>query len=177
VYWFRRPPYLRWLAAGVALLVGLFIDTRAAPTVQYPFAETAIAAGTTIENSITWREIPAGVLPEWPGNVTGVSAMDIAANDPLLPSLVGETVVPADWWGVSLPLPAPIAPGTRIRAVLLDGTVVEGVAIDGALDSGYEVTATVAFPASEAPLVAAAAANDALVVMVAAGTTISGSTG
>ena len=145
--------------------------------VQYPFAGTSIAAGTAIERNIIWRDIPAGLLPVWPNSIDGVSAANIAAGDPLLPSLVATTTVPADWWAVSLPLPVPVAPGARVRVVLVDGSVIEGVVIDGAIDNGFAIAGTVAFAATDAPLVATAASNDALVVMISAGATISESTG
>ncbi len=103
--------------------------------------------------------------------------MDVAANDPLLPSLVGEATVPAGWWAVSLPLPTPVAPGTRIRVVLIDGKIIEGVVIDGTIETGYAISGAVAFAPTDAPLVATAASNDALVVMIAAGSNLSGSNG
>lgn len=177
MYWFRRPPYLRWIAAAAVLLLGLLLDSRTTPLVRYPFAESTIAAGTAIEDHIAWREIPAGVLPVWPGTVSGNSATEIAANDPLLPSLVGDVTIPTDWWAVALPLPSPVPPGTHVRVVLGDGNVIEGVVIDGTIDTGFALSGTVAFAATDAALVATAVSNDALVVMIAAGATISESTG
>jgi hypothetical protein len=169
----RRPPYLRWIAAGTVLLVGLLVETRAAPTVRYPFAEAPIAAGAAIDDAIVWREIPLDMLPEWPGAVAGIAVTGVAANDPILPSQIGGLRIPVDWWAVALPLPSPVAAGTHIRVVLLDGTIIEGITLEGAIDTGFETTGTVAFAPTDAPLVAQAASNDALVVMIAADTPVS----
>ncbi|MCP4308351.1 MAG: hypothetical protein GY926_25560 [bacterium] len=168
----RRPPYLRWLVAGAVLLTGLAFESRGASTVLYPFADTPIPAGATAEGTIVWREIPSQMLPEWTGDVAGIVRTDIAANDPILPSQIGELLAPSDWWAVALPLPAPVTAGTHIRVVLADNTVVEGIALEGANDTGFELVGTVAFAASHAPLVAQAASNDALVVMIAADTPV-----
>ena len=108
----RRPPYLRWLAAGVVLLVGLMFETRTPPTVLYPYADTPIAAGTPIDDTIAWKEIPKGILPEWSTDVGGIAQTGFAANDPILPSQIGDLLIPADWWAVALVLPAPVAAGT-----------------------------------------------------------------
>jgi len=150
---------------------------RTPPTVRYPFAATSISPGSSIDDSISWREVPAGLLPEWSESVGGISSTAIAADEPLLPSMAGNVLLPGNWWAVSLPLPTPVAPGTHIRVVLADGNIIEGVIIDGVVETGFTTTGTVAFAPDDAPLVALAASNDALVVMVAAGTTISGSTG
>lgn len=169
----RRPPYLRWLAAGVVLLVGLMFETRTPPTVLYPYADTPIAAGTPIDDTIAWKEIPKGILPEWSTDVGGIAQTGFAANDPILPSQIGDLLIPADWWAVALVLPAPVAAGTHIRVVLTDDTILEGIALAGTSGTGFEIVGTVAFAPSHAPLVAQAAANDALVVMIAADTPVS----
>ncbi len=168
MFWLRRPPYLRWSIAGLILLLGLVVESRSAPTVRYPFTGSFIAAGTAIDDDIVWRDIPAGLLPAWPGSIEGPAATAIEAASPLLPASVATTAIPVDWWAVSIPLPSPVAPGVHIRVVLSDGTVIEGIVIDGDIDTGFSTAGTVAFPPTDAPLVAASASNDALVVMIAA---------
>ncbi len=176
VYWLRRPPYGRWIAAGLLVCCGLYLDMRPTPVVSYPFAATPIPVGATVADSLQWREIPTGVLPERHGSVAGVAVTDIASGTPLVPSLTSESVIPPDWWSVSLPLPYRVAPGTRVR-VGLEETMVEGIVAGPISDTGFEVNGPIAFPAAQAAQVAAAAGNSALVVMIGPVEPMGGSSG
>jgi hypothetical protein len=167
VYWLRRPPYLRWIIAGLLLVLGLMIELRPAQVERYPFAATTIAAGSALEASIDWRTVPIGLLPQWNGDVAGPARTEIAAGDPLLPSAIASFSVPAGWWSVAIPLPTPAPPGTPIRLVLEDaGAVVEGILLEAGIEDGFETVGMVAFSPSDAPRVAAASTNSALVVMI-----------
>lgn len=167
MYWLRRPPYLRWVAAALLLVAGLAMELREAPSERYPFAAETIPPGGSIESSIDWRQIPIGLLPRWDAQVAGIAAMEIAVGDPILPSASVSFSVPADWWSVAIPLPTPAPPGSPIRLVLDDsGQVAEGVLIEAGIESGFETIGMVAFAPSDAPRVAVAAMNSALVVMI-----------
>jgi len=165
VYWLRQPPYLRWIAAGLVLCCGIYLDTRPAPSVAYPFSADAVAVGDRIEAAVEWRDVPAGILPEWSQAVTGAALTAIPAGTPVLPNLVAEVVPPTGWWAVSLPLPHRVSPGTHVR-VIAGESVVEGLVVGEMHDDGFELTASIAFASDDAQLVAATAANSALVVMV-----------
>ena len=166
MYWLRPPPYLRWALSAILILAALWLETRSTPAVRYPFAAESVHAGVPLEEVVEWREIPRGILPAWSTPVSGPAAHEAAAGEPLLPSIAGESAIPAGWWAVAIPLPASSPPGSPIR-VLLEAT---GAQADGRLvsvdDDGYEHIGIVAFPAETAPLVAAAAGDGSLVVMV-----------
>ncbi len=167
MYWLRRPPYLRWIVAALLVVAGFALETRGAATERYPFAAVTVAPGTSVESLVEWRDVPAGLLPRWDGPIVGVAAVGIAAGDPVLPSATASFSVPADWWSVAVPLPQPAAPGTPIRLMLDEmGGFVEGVLLDGGIDDGFQTIGMVAFPPSDAPQVATAVTDSALVVMV-----------
>jgi hypothetical protein len=175
MYWLRRPPYLRWLAAGLVVCVGLYLDTRSAPSVAYPFAAAPISIGESV-TEIEWREVPPDLLPAWDTGVSGVAASSIPAGTPLVPSLLTETAIPAGWWSISLPVSRPVAPGTPIR-VAFENEIAEGLVVGAVSDNGYEVTAPVAFPPAQADLVARIAPNSALVVMIGSLVPVAGNGG
>lgn len=178
MFWLRRPPHLRWIAAVLLLMAGLAIELREAPRERYPFAAETILPGASIESSVVWRELPKGTLPLWDGEVTGVAAVEIAIGDPILPSALATFLVPSDWWSVAIPLPTPAPPGSPIRLVLGDeGQVVEGILIEAGVESGFETISMVAFAPSDATRVAAASSNSALVVMIGVGTNEHGPNG
>jgi hypothetical protein len=178
MFWLRRPPYLRWVAAGALLLTGLAMDLTGPRVEPYPFASEPIGVGEHIDGVVEWREIPSGVLPQWEQPVSGVAATEIAAGDPLVPSLLAEVRVPEGWWSVSVPLPVAAAPGTWLRVRdTSTGAVVDGVVVGAGHDTGFEIVGMVAFPAEDAARVADATADDALVVMVGHGSETPGQGG
>ena len=165
VFWFRRPPYLRWIIAAVVVAVGVFLDTRPAAVIDYPYASADIHAGQSVADQIEWRRVPALLLPSWEGDVAGYAVADLAAGTPVIPSLVGAAFVPDGWWSVAMSLPQPIGPGTPIR-VTTGEVVVTGILRGEVVDTGYELVGPVAFPADDAARVADAVANGAVVVMI-----------
>lgn len=178
MYWLRRPPYLRWIIATLLLVLGLMIEFRPTPVERYPFASDTIAAGAELGPSIEWRTVPIGLLPRWNGRVAGIAKTEIAAGDPLMPSAVASFWVPADWWSVAIPLPTSAPPGTLIRLVLGDaGEVVEGILLEAGIEDGFETVGMVAFSRFDAPRVAAASTNSALVVMIGVQGSAEGPTG
>lgn len=167
MYWLRRPPYLRWIAAGIILMAGLAMDLRGGDVESYPFSAEAIPAGELVDSAVEWRDLPSGALPKWTGPVSGFARYDIASGDPLLPSSLAHVVVPDGWWSVAIPLPVVAAPGTWLRVRYGSATdLVDGIVISSGDGNSFEQTSMVAFPEETAPKVASAAADDALVVMV-----------
>ncbi|MEA2000773.1 MAG: hypothetical protein U9N84_02640 [Actinomycetota bacterium] len=159
-------------------MTGLYLDMRPMPVESYPFAIEPIAAGSSIGDSLSWRDVPRGLLPSWEGPVAGLAGSQIAIGDPVLPSAITEHAVPADWWAVPVPLPMATAPGTPLRLLLNDvfatgtvaeGTIVDGIVVAAGIDTGFETIGMVAFAPVDAPRVANAAAHDALIVMIGFG--------
>jgi hypothetical protein len=166
----RHPPWGRWLLAAAIVIVGSWFELRPVPTTGHPFAVDTIPRGTTVDSTNTeMRAATKGLFDPIPDDV--VALRDIAAGEPILRSAVGESAVPDDWWAVSLELPPAAASGDRVRLVILDtGQVVEGRVVTGpGLDPLQTGLGAVAMPGEEAPVVAAAAMEGRVAVMVSTG--------
>jgi hypothetical protein len=158
-------------------VVGLLIEIRPTSTVSYPFASVDLAPGDPIEASIEWRSAPMGLLPMWDRDPTGPAAIRLTAGDPVLPSSIGTIPVPSGWWAVEIPIPGTGTVGTELRVILADGRIIEGVVVEAPIDNGFETVGMGAFAPNDAPLVATAAINDALTVMVGMGPNEAASSG
>lgn len=171
VYWFRRPPYLRWSIAALIVAAAAFAELRGSPTVRHPFVTAAVPQGTDItEDAVELREVPAGLLP--PVEAAGArAARPLSPGEPLLPSDVAATpAAPAGWWLVPMRLPDAVGAGREVRVVLTDppadvpGVVVAAGSEDGL---GTRLPGLVAVPGPGAVDVARAAAADQVMVLVA----------
>jgi len=171
VYWLQSPPYLR-RAAAVLLIVGALLwDLRTEPTEQRPFAARDIAVGETLgTDAVSWRRVPAGLLPETA--VSGaVAAVDVAAGEPLTPGVLrGSITVPEGWWGLPVPIGAHAAAGDVVMLLATDPPLsVPGLVVRPQHGDAYSMDyrpALVAVPGESAALVAAAAARGTLVAAV-----------
>lgn len=173
--WLSRPPYLRWVGAGVLAVLAIYGRLAPTPTELRPFAIRAIAPGEEVTgDAVDWRPVPAGLLPEV--DLPAVSAEAIRPDEPILPSDLGEVVsAPSDWWAVEVGIPPGTTPGTTVRLVASDPAgataVVPGtvMAITGTPD-GFDdrVKALVAVPPDGVAVVSVAAAEQRLTVAVAA---------
>ncbi len=170
MFWFRRPPYLRWVAAGGLVIVAFLMDLRDATGEPYPFAARDLAAGESIDAAaVEWRRIPAGLLrqPELSGAVAG---LDLVAGEPILPAaLRAFREIPDDWWAVPLAIPEQAALGSAVRLVVLDPPlVVDGVVVTAGSPGTFGVpeAGLVAVPGTEAVAVAGAAVRGELTVLV-----------
>jgi hypothetical protein len=180
VYWFRRPPYLRWGAGALLIALALVGEFRAAPTVSYPFAAGPVPAGRAITDEIVeWRSVPAGLLPvaELDDRVT---ARAVGAGDPLVPSLlVGrQAAVPDGWWALPIGLPGRALPGDGVQLVLVPvdpvalPITVPGMVVEAATSSDDPFSLVgpiglVAVPGDHAAAVAQAAGEGRVVVALA----------
>ncbi len=179
MYWFRRPHYLRWLGAALAVSLALWLELRPQPATRHPFAAADLAAGAVItSDDVVYQPVPAGVMVAPP--LPGVATVSIAAGEPLLASTVGSPTLsaPAGWWALEVALPSGIAAGTDVRLVLLADEAASARAVPGRVLraapepdalSVAEPTGWVAVPEQEAVAAAAAGAAGRLVVLVAAG--------
>ena len=172
MFWFRRPPYLRWLGAAVLIGAGLVAEFRPTAMVVHPFATDAVEPGMQLEG-VDWREIPAGILPPPPELTNMVARRRLAAGEPLLAGAVSPAEVggPRGWWALSMEVPALVAPGTAARVIVSDPPLaVDAVVLAAAAADPFSTarpTALVAVPPEQAAPVAAAAAAGRATVLVA----------
>ena len=165
MYWFSRPPYGRWVLAAAIVFVAAYMDLTGPAMESYPFTATDTAQGSVPE--IEWRAVPAGLLPA-PGQVTGRSAVAIAAGTPLVPGLVDTApIAPSDWWAVAIDLPRGASVGSDALLALPD-QIVPGVVVDiGVADTfGVGSEGLVAVAADDAASVASAVAGNTVVVLL-----------
>ncbi len=161
VLWLHRPPYLRWIAAALLVLGAVALDLTQRATEPYPFVAAPIERGQPIDGeTITWRDIPVGLLTA-PPLEGAVASHRLEAGEPVLASSVGSvTDVPADWWSVPMVLPDGVAAGALIRVVTVDPPLtVDGIVVS--VSSGDAFTpgnsGLVAVPEAASSRVAAAA--------------------
>ncbi|MGI9647000.1 MAG: hypothetical protein ACR2OI_00630 [Acidimicrobiia bacterium] len=169
MFWFGRPPYLRWLGAAVLVLGAAVIEFRPTREADYPFAAAPMEAGDSL--LIEWRRLPSGLYPP-PSLVGTVASHQLAEGEPITGSDVqAPVVVPDGWWALVLEVPLRLAPGTPARLVLTgqDGEQVPGLVIASEEAERFGATgptALVAVPGEQAARVAAAVAARQIVVLV-----------
>jgi hypothetical protein len=167
VYWFGRPPYVRWVAAGALLVVAVLLEFRPANSVLHPFTAEVIEAGSPLE--VEWRKVPEGLFPA--PNLDGAVATHVlAAGEPVAPSdVTAAGSLPSGWWQLALEVSFALVPGAEVQIVLTESsrTVSAVVVRMGAADSLQGPVALVAVPAEDAAAVARAVAGRSFVVLVA----------
>jgi hypothetical protein len=171
VHWFRRPPYFRWAAAALIVLIAFISEASGSTTVAHPFVRNDTAAGAMFSvDHLEWRQVTAGALAMPDLSAPLVAAHDLTGGDPLLPSSLGSPVaVPSDWWAVPTPLPEGTTPGDPVRLVILDPLlVIDGIVVAAPLPDAfaYEAVGLVAVPGDLAPTAAAAAAYNGVVALL-----------
>lgn len=170
MFWLTRPPYLRWAAAVLLVLLALAWDLRGRGGVAYPFAATAIEAGAVIgEDDVEWRTAPRGLLAA-PDLSAPVAARSIAAGEPILPSSLDDDAgVPEGWWAVPVALPPAATRGAAVRLIGPDGVESDGIVVGvGSTELlSFSDVGLVAVPPERAAAVAAAAVEGTLIVLIA----------
>ena len=170
MFWLTRPPYIRWAVAAAIVVAALLWDLRGSAQILYPFAATAIAAGTPItDTQVVWRSVPEGAM-EMPDLSDPVASRDVAAGEPIVPSAVsGESMVPDGWWSVPVPLPGSALPGTRVRLVGIETEFeTDGIVVSVAGEDllSFSESGLVAVPPAYAAVVAIASKDGTLIVLV-----------
>jgi Flp pilus assembly protein CpaB len=167
VYWLGPIRYLRWLAAAAVLAVGLYAEFWPEGTVPHPFAARDIDAGQPI-TAVDWRRVPRNLLR--PPDLEGaLAATAINAGEPVLPSHVAHTAVPAGWWSIPVAMPFAPPPGTSVQLIDADtGAVATGIVIAEAADDPFAIdpAALVAVAPEDAASFAVAAAAGAVTVLI-----------
>lgn len=165
MFWLSRPPYARWVVAGLVLVGGLVIELRGGPTVPHPFVTEQIAVGETIDESkVRWEEVPTGLLA--PVHLPAIATRKILAGEPVpVSDDTADAGVPDGWWAVEVTLPAGTRPGMAVRLVT-PGAATEGVVVATHEGDFGEQSGLVAVPGPDADAIAVAALDASLVVMV-----------
>lgn len=173
MYWFHRPPYFRFSAALLLLVIALWGEFRPPTTEDFPVAISDISSGTLLtEEMFELRALPSGTVPLVP--IQGVNRTDLHAGDLLRPSDISTNAVeiPPDWWTIAMPLDQDVHPGDQVRLILrVDDGVVDGIVVatgtDEADNFGFsESVAIVAVPPDQAASVAQAVADRQIVALV-----------
>lgn len=170
MFWFRRPPYLRWIAAGGLVVAAVLMDLNDAAGGLHPFAARDLTKGEAVsDDAVEWRRVPAGLL-DAPDLADAVAARDLAAGEPILQgSLRSGPEIPPGWWAVPLAVPASAVPGSAVRLVVLaPPLVVDGVVVRSgeAGAFGMPEAGLVAIPGADAVVVATAAARGELTILL-----------
>jgi hypothetical protein len=174
VLWLTRPPYLRWAAAVLLLLLAAWSELSPSPTTTLTFLRVDVAAGTSLDEShVVRRPVPAVDITTV--EPTGIAAVDLRAGEPLLASLVTDVAVPPGWNVIEAPVPAHAVPGATATAVILaeDSAPIEFPAVvvassgadpfgqgSGSLAVSAEWTATAAAAVAEGRLVIGVRSTD-----------------
>ena len=170
MYWFTRPPYLRWALAALIVLAAFAIELRPNPTEQYPFVAEPLSAGVRLTpEHIEWRTVPAGLfdMPLLEGAMTDHA---LNAGEAIqASSLTKESLAPEGWWAVPIQLPVDAPQGTVLRIVVLDPPlIVEGLVVRPQVRDTFATSepALVAVAPQAAEIVAAASARNELIVLM-----------
>ena len=176
MFWISRPPYLRWTAVGVLIVVTLWLEIRPDSTVFHPHLIRDVAVGEPIDDAIRWEQIPAGALPHT--SATGFAARPLVAGEPLLASDTTDMALapPTGWWVVELDRPSDAVPGAAVQLVILPepgispvppvGGVVMPVRQPQAGFGSGGVSGSVAVPPDRAATAAVAITNDRVSVLI-----------
>ena len=166
MFWFGRPPYLRWIGAVVLIAGAALLEFWPENVVPYPFTSVPVEAGEAPR--VEWRMLPAGTYPRV--SLEGmVATHPMSAGEPLAASdLRAPLAVPDGWWALAVEVPFSLAPGVPTRLVLGDGEIVPGIAITSSDEDSFGTpTALIAVPGEHAPGVAASVSARQVVVLVA----------
>lgn len=165
MFWLSRPPYARWVLAGLVLIVGLAVELRGDPSVPHPFVTELIPVGETIDESkVRWEDVPAGLLE--PVHLPAIASRKILPGEPVpISEDSTDAGVPDGWWAVEVTLPTGTSPGMAVRLVT-PGATTEGVVVTTREGDFGEQTGLVAVPGPDADPIAVAALDASLVVMV-----------
>ncbi len=175
MYWFARPPWIRWAVSACLLVAAFTLEVRGPATTHHWFATADIEAGTALTpDQFRTVRVPTGLFP--PIDPHGFARTEIYSGDPLISGHVAEQPVrvPDDWWVIELSVPARLRVGQQVLLVVLDTdtpTTVDGVAVTVNTTSdpfgGMSAVGSIAVPSAEAATVAAAVASGNVTVLTA----------
>ena len=167
MFWLSRPPYWRWLLAGLIVAIALYMDITGPPTEPYPFVARSAAAGDELH--IEWRRIPTGLLPaaEAPPATTWRA---LEAGVPLVPGAAGEApLVPEGWWALETNLPSTAVAGAAVLVAVREPALqVTGVVVAPPATGsfGSALPGLIALPGEHAATVASALAEHRASILI-----------
>jgi hypothetical protein len=166
-----RPPYLRRIAAVLAVLVAVAIEFRPTTTDRLAIATTDLVVGSTVtEADVEWVEVSKGAIE--PAVLPATVSRTVPAGAPISAADVdsGSVEVPADWLQIELEVPAATQHGATVVAVLSPAPFdrpATGVVTRAPEATGFDgLTALVAFDPADAVAVAQAVAEGTVTVLL-----------
>jgi catechol 2,3-dioxygenase-like lactoylglutathione lyase family enzyme len=167
MFWLSRPPYRRWLLAGLVVAVAAYMDLTGPATEAYPFVAAPAAPGDQLQ--IEWRQVPVGLLPE-PGSLPATAWRALDEGVPLVPGAAGQArVAPEGWWALEVDLPEKTAPGEAVLVAIRDPDLeVTGIVVAPSAPGsfGSAQPGMIAVPADHASAVAVALVENRATLLV-----------
>lgn len=173
MYWFARPPWIRWAMSACLLVAAFVLEIGGPATTEHWFAITDIEPGTPLDpGQFRAVRIPSDLFA--PVEPHGFARTEIRSGDPLINGHITDQFVrvPDGWWVIDLAVPARIRVGQTVLLVVLNTdqpTTVDGVAVavEATSDAfgGRSSVGSIAVPAAAAGAVASAAASGNISVL------------
>ncbi len=176
MYWYARPPWIRWVLSGLLVAAAFGIELTGPVTVERWFARADISAGQQLEPGLfELKDVLAGSL----ANVapTGFALVAIASGDPLTASTISprSRIAPTGWWSIEMTVPQHLTAGQPVLLVILNSeaepTVVDGIAVSVGTNNDPFTQQTaigiIAVPPEDAAIVAAANQGGRMSVLTA----------
>ncbi len=177
MYWFARPPWIRWVLSATLVLTAFVVEINGPATSERWFARSDITAGDELLPSMFRQvQVPDGLFPLIEPN--GFAETDIQAGDPLTAGHLSasDVSVPDDWWIIELAVPSHLRAGQEVLLVVLNDETsftVNGLAVAVKTGSdpfgGHSASGSIAVPAASAATVAVASASGNVTVLTADG--------
>lgn len=175
MYWFARPPWIRWALSTALVLTAFVLEVNAPATNPRWFAVADVTAGDELQPSMFRQvQVPVGLIPLV--EPSGFAQTDIRTGDPLTAGHLSssDVSVPDDWWIIELAVPSHLRAGQAVLLVVLDDDssfTVSGlaVAVETGTDpfGGKSASGSIAVPSGSAATVAVAAAGGNVTVLTA----------
>ncbi|MDX1469590.1 MAG: hypothetical protein R3258_09630 [Acidimicrobiia bacterium] len=170
--WLSRPPWARWIGAGLIVVAALWFELSPAANVEHPFATVDIDPGQLINAGNTeMRHVPSGLLENV--EIGQAAGRKIESGEPILASDVRpvEPDVPKGWWVVAASLPRGARTGDHVQVLMLDsGLAAPGIVIaEGSDDPFDSFSGAIAIHPDHASDVAAAAVEGRIAVLLSTG--------
>ena len=172
MFWLQSPAWGRQVAAGLLVVIALWVELRPDPFVEHPFATETIASGVALTSQNTeTRRVPQGLLNQV--ELDSVAVRDIQEGQPITTSdlTARDSAIPTGWWIVTADLPGHARSGDRVQIVLMDsGRVIQGVVVASSSDDPFAASSGgIAVAPEHASEIAVAAADSRIAVLISTG--------
>ncbi len=170
MFWLSRPPYLRWTAGWLIVIVSIALQIKPGASVLHPFVAHDVAAGTEIgEGDVVMKLVPAGLLPQI--DLPMVVSRSVNIGEPLLASMgAARRSIPDGWRSLLLKVATNLPSGTELTLVVVSDRAtreVPGLVREMIPSNGFDpFQALVAIPPDDTAEVAAALTDGRIVVFI-----------